>query len=172
MKQAKTFFIAAIAWVAAMTLIPEFAAAQWVKLGFGASAMNIFANRLYAQAGTGNIMYTMDGINWIQLPAPIPNDRVTSSASLGNTMAIGFFYNGVFLSTDSGGSWHPCSVDSTFGFIPSIQAITQYQGYLFAGTNDFDIFRSPDSGKHWDTVVNPAHTLSLGFWRALFPVLR
>jgi photosystem II stability/assembly factor-like uncharacterized protein len=150
-------FITAFHWRAVMFFLfflagPPTLLAQWVNTGVDGIGFGIFANRLYAQGGSGGMEWTSDGITWNQIQAALPDDGVNAMTSIGNVMAIGFTFYGVFLSFDSGASWSPCQLDSVFGPVPQISAMTEHNGYLFAAENIANIYRSSDAGKHWDTV--------------------
>jgi Secretion system C-terminal sorting domain len=97
-------------------------------------------------AGSGAFRSTDSGKDWTNNSTGLPNNNVSSLATLGKNVFVGTA-SGIGVSTDSGNSWQPT------GFNSGINALVVLDTILFAATNG-GVYQSKDSGSHWvcDTV--------------------
>ena len=139
---------------------PQTSQAQWIKTSptgaDGSGPFDTLGNRFYAGGGDGPMTWTSDaGNRWHDASNDFPGgEGIQSIASIGNVLIAGSgpYNNPFYFSTDSGASWNPCNWHGGFG--PAIYAMTEHDGYVFAGSNNWGIYRSSDSGQDWELDNN------------------
>ena len=148
--------ISALKWGSVLILLAalcEPLQAQWIETPGSGGYFDTLGNRLYV--ANGGVDWTSDdGNTWNWAAGGLPTgDEGISLAHIGNILISGTIYNGIFYSTDSGSSWNPSN--TTPGYLgPAFFAMTEHDGYLFAGSNSFGIYRSSDSGRDWELDSN------------------
>jgi photosystem II stability/assembly factor-like uncharacterized protein len=91
---------------------------------------------------------------WVQTNGPY-GGWIYSIAATNNSIIIGTFPAGIFLSSDQGVTWRKPNQEplSKYG-IPEISCFEADSTRIFAGT-DRGIFTSTDGGENWDSVSSP-----------------
>jgi hypothetical protein len=122
---------------------------SWIHSSTGLAARSIqvimtSGGRLYAGTSAGVFVSPDNGSNWNSLGTTFQN--VSSLASTGTTLLAGVFGDGVYVSTDTGASWHQTL------FSQSISCLTVNGANIFAGTNDNGVLLSTDNGGTWNPV--------------------
>jgi hypothetical protein len=107
-------------------------------------------NNVVCGTQTGGVYTsTNNGTNWT-----VPGNEAAwlytvSVALLGNNIYAGTG-DGLFISTNFGGSWSSCD----FGYSgSSVYSVIAFPGYLFIGANGNGIFRSTNGGINWTHVM-------------------
>ncbi len=98
---------------------------------------------------------------WVQTNGPYAS-LVTALTGSGRFLFAATGYNGVYVSTDSGGTWAAASsgLEYTYGLashVPSVLALQVVGSNVFAGTHFAGVYRSTDWGANW-TQVNSGLT--------------
>jgi hypothetical protein len=117
------------------------------------------AYKVYAGTKYNGVWVSGDGgVNWSQ--AGTPADNITCFAFLGGDAGAACVFagggmDGVFRSTNDGGSWTLINNGSTGMSVWALAQSSVGPGktYLFAGTSN-GVYRSSDNGDHWTPVNN------------------
>src|SRR5262245_64516074 len=92
------------------------------------------------------------GDTWIVVNNGVPfNQGVTSFTTLGATIFVATWGNGVFRSTDDGQSWVPVNIGLTNLKVLSLATLGTA---IFAGNEFGGIHRSMDNGASWTPLKN------------------
>ncbi len=111
-------------------------------------------------AGTtdsGVFRSTDNGKNWTY--SGLDTINITSLVEFGSNLFAGT-YGRIYLSTDSGASWHSADSGIVFGMIDGVSSFSAVGSNIFAGTNfgnigssgNGEVFLSTDSGASWNAV--------------------
>lgn len=128
---------------------------QWVNMNspwdissFASSGRSLFAGRF---SGSGGVLLSTDyGLNWNEINSGIPTPSYVYSFALkGDSVYVGTFNNGVFLTTNNGSSWAAHNQGLTNARVFSLAASGSN---LFAGTDGGGVFRSINGGMDWVQV--------------------
>ena len=101
---------------------------------------SLAANGSYIYAGTGSsgiYISSNNGNNWYQ--SSLNNQQINSIVVDGLNIFAGT-YNGVFVSNDNGSSW-VLRNEGLNMLYPSILALSKANGYLFAGTIGYSVWK-------------------------------
>lgn len=117
---------------------------NWVQTSLTTGTIHAFAingNNIFAgTAGSGVYLSTNNGINWAQ--TPLNAQIVWALAASGNNIFAGADLLGVYISNNNGTYW--VQRNEGMGNL-SVNALTIFNGYVFAGTTDNGVYRRPIS---------------------------
>ena len=103
---------------------------------FGSTPNNIFAGC------NGGLFRSVSGGSWTDVTLPEGGFSITGLASYGTVLFSSSTGSGVFESTDNGNTWEKINTGLT-GKALNVSSLATTDKYLFAGTNDYGIWRRP-----------------------------
>jgi hypothetical protein len=120
-----------------------------VFIGTDVNALVALEKNIYAGTSNGVFVLTDNGNHW----SAFPNTQVNALAVLGTDIIAGTFNQGIYLSSNQGGSW--AAINSGLPGNYMITALAVSGSSIFAGFSGAGIYRSTDHGASW-TQLNPA----------------
>ncbi|HEY9165233.1 MAG TPA: T9SS type A sorting domain-containing protein [Candidatus Kryptonia bacterium] len=134
---------------------------NWIEINPGIAPANITAlganeTDVFIATNSSSSNSLLDstdyGVTWLAIDAGLPSDFPLCLAANDTYVLVGFLNHGVYLSTNSGGSWR--AINSGLDTVSQVNFLTISGENFLAGTRYGGLFLSTNKGETW-TFADP-----------------